>query len=95
MSRNVKFTDRYLYFITKKLHRLIQIDLHSIFEKIRNGDDCPQDNEEGKTLALAIIDFVVDEESSVWALHEDSTIEKIASQTPLCKIDLLSIQNSK
>lgn len=85
MSRNVVFTDNYLYFITKKLHRLVQVDLQAVFDKVKSGEECPPENEEGKVLAVAVIDFTVDEKEQVWILGEDSTVEKLDKESPLCK----------
>ena len=91
MCRNVVFTDKYLYFVSKKHHRLVQIDLIAAFEKIQAGEECPSENEEGKTLAAAIVDFCVDDDGSVWALCEDSTVEKIQTDSPICKEVLTSV----
>lgn len=85
MSRNVVFTDNYLYFITKKHHRLVQVDLRAVFDKIKAGEECPPEHEEGKVLAVAVVDFTVDDQEQVWALCEDSTVEKLVEPV-LCKL---------
>lgn len=93
MARNVVFTDSHLYFVSKKLHRLIQIDLNAIFDKVRAGEQCPPQNEDGKVLSVAVADFAVDEDNQVWTLGEDSTIEKIWSEPPLCTLWSPSLQD--
>ena len=88
MNRNLVFTDRFLYFISRKQHRLIRVELEPIFDKVRAGEQCPPDKEEGKVLGMAIVDFSIDDEGTVWALFEDSTVEKLGTESPLCRPSL-------
>lgn len=76
MSRNVQFTENYLYLVTKKLHRLIQIDIRSVIEKIKAGETHPEHHEEGKVLGVAVSDFYVEDDENIWILYEESTVEK-------------------
>jgi hypothetical protein len=79
MSRNVKFTDRCLYFITKKQHRLVQIDIQAVIAQIKAGEKHPEHHEEGKVLGVAVADFFVEDEDNIWMLFEESTVEKYDS----------------
>lgn len=85
MTRNIMFSQNFLYFITKNHHRLVQIDLEKTVQKVKAGEQCPPENEEGKILGVAISDFTVDEEGTVWVLCEDSSVEKLGADPILCK----------
>lgn len=76
MCRNVQFTDKYLYFITKKLHRLIQVEIETLIGRIKDGEKHPEHHEEGKVIGVAVADFYVESEDEIWMLYEDSTVEK-------------------
>lgn len=76
MSRNIHFTDDYLYMVTKKLHRLVQINIRHIINRIKNGESCPQSVEEGKVLGIGVADFFIENDDNIWILGEDSTVEK-------------------
>ncbi len=78
MSRNLLFTGNFLYMVTKKLHKLVQIDLAQAVQRIKS--DQKSDGEaEGKVLEVEVTDFVVEKDGSVWTLTSDSTVEKLGA----------------
>ena len=79
MSRNVVFTDHHLYFVTKKLHKLVEINIAAIIEKIKEGESNQVDHEEGKFLGVSVADFLVEKDGTVWLLNEDTSVEKLGS----------------
>ena len=74
MGRNILVTDSRLYFVTKKLHRLIQIDLKEAIGQANAGVVHNKDQETGTVLAFEVADFCVDSDDRVYVLTEDSTV---------------------
>lgn len=77
MGRNVVFTEQYLYFVSKKGHRLIQIDIKDAIEKAKSGQNLGKDQEDGKAIAYDVADFCVDADGQVYVISEESIVEAI------------------
>lgn len=76
MSRNVYFTDQKLYVVTKKLHRLFEIDIIKAIEQVKSGGAQTGDSEQGELLGTEVTDFAVDsDDQSIWILYENGSIE--------------------
>lgn len=90
MGRNVVFTDHHLYFVTKKLHRLVEIDLARVVEKIHSGtgEGNATGAEEGKIIGTEVVDFEVDpQDGAVVTLFENGDLELIDNgQVDMCRL---------
>lgn len=81
MGRNIHFSDKYLYFVTKKLHRLVQINIHEVIAKAQAGEVPAKDHEEGKVLAFSVADFDVAEDGTVTVILEDTSVEIVGNES--------------